>query len=55
MVYTQLIGNMVVRAAQLVDLNLTRLNLILVPARGLEPRTLGLKDRCSTRLSYAGT
>src|SRR6266571_6535030 len=26
----------------------------LVPARGLEPRTLGLKDRCSTRLSYAG-
>ena len=29
-------------------------NSILVPARGLEPRTLGLKDRCSTRLSYAG-
>ena len=26
----------------------------MVPARGLEPRTLGLKDRCSTRLSYAG-
>src|SRR5712664_179488 len=25
-----------------------------VPARGLEPRTIGLKDRCSTRLSYAG-
>ena len=26
----------------------------MMPARGLEPRTLGLKDRCSTRLSYAG-
>src|SRR2546428_14193152 len=26
----------------------------MVPARGLEPRTLGLKDRCSTKLSYAG-
>src|SRR6266852_7393109 len=29
-------------------------NFGVVPARGLEPRTLGLKDRCSTRLSYAG-
>ena len=28
---------------------------ILVPARGLEPRTIGLKDRCSAKLSYAGS
>ena len=26
----------------------------LVPARGFEPRTIGLKDRCSAKLSYAG-
>ena len=25
-----------------------------VPARGFEPRTLGLKGRCSARLSYTG-
>jgi hypothetical protein len=25
-----------------------------VPAPGLEPGTIGLKDRCSTKLSYAG-
>jgi hypothetical protein len=45
----QLIGNMVVRAAQLVDLNLTRLNSILVPATGFEPATLGLKARSELR------
>ena len=26
-----------------------------VPARGFEPRTLGLKGRCSARLSYTGS
>jgi hypothetical protein len=26
----------------------------LVPATGFEPATLGLKDRCSAKLSYAG-
>lgn len=27
---------------------------MVVPARGFEPRTLGLKGRCSARLSYTG-
>jgi hypothetical protein len=27
----------------------------MVPAQGFEPWTLGLKGRCSARLSYAGT
>ena len=26
----------------------------LVPATGFEPATIGLKDRCSAKLSYAG-
>jgi hypothetical protein len=26
----------------------------LVPAQGFEPWTIGLKDRCSAKLSYAG-
>jgi hypothetical protein len=25
-----------------------------VPAQGFEPWTIGLKDRCSAKLSYAG-
>jgi hypothetical protein len=29
-------------------------NSILVPAQGFEPWTIGLKDRCSAKLSYAG-
>src|SRR5439155_21637360 len=29
--------------------------LIGVPARGFEPRTIGLKGRCSARLSYTGS
>ena len=27
----------------------------MVPAQGFEPRTRGLRIRCSTKLSYAGT
>jgi hypothetical protein len=27
----------------------------MVPAQGFEPWTIGLKDRCSAKLSYAGT
>jgi oligopeptide transport system substrate-binding protein len=34
---------------RVVDRYHTRLNSILVPARGLEPRTIGLKDRCSNQ------
>ena len=26
----------------------------MVPAQGFEPWTIGLKDRCSAKLSYAG-
>jgi hypothetical protein len=29
-------------------------NVLLVPAQGFEPWTIGLKDRCSAKLSYAG-
>jgi hypothetical protein len=28
---------------------------VVVPAQGFEPWTLGLKGRCSARLSYTGT
>ena len=28
---------------------------LVVPAQGFEPWTIGLKDRCSAKLSYAGT
>jgi hypothetical protein len=31
-----------------------KLSSYLVPAQGFEPWTIGLKDRCSAKLSYAG-
>jgi hypothetical protein len=31
-----------------------KLSADLVPAQGFEPWTIGLKDRCSAKLSYAG-